>query len=109
MILALPIDFALHDLLFLQKHIQIFLFTYQVPLITIFMQVRQFTCYCDVVKCVFCSVGFISNKASKKSQELHHTLTLSSTNREGMILSTVKANEFTSQNEYFSRLWMVWF
>ena len=50
----------------------------------------------------------ISNKASRSRRNyiihLH-----SSTNREGMILSTVKANEFTSQNEYFSRLWMVWF
>ena len=60
--------------------------------------------------CIFISFYiFLYLKASKKSQELHHTFTLSSTNREGMILSTVKANEFTSPNEYFSRLWMVWF
>ena len=85
MTLALPIDFASHDLPFLQKNIQIFLFTYQVPLITIFTQVRQFISYCDVVKCVFLFVGFISDKASKKLQELHHTFTLSSTNRDEMI------------------------
>lgn len=59
--------------------------------------------------CIFVRWVLISNKASKKSQELHHTFTLSSTNREGMFLSTVKANEFTIQNEYFSRLWMVSF
>ena len=49
------------------------------------MQVRQFTSYCDGVKCVFLFVGFISNKASKKLQELRHTFTLSSTHRDEMI------------------------
>ena len=71
---------------------------------------RRFTSYCDVEKCVFLFVGFISNKALKKSQEIHHTLTPSPVEIvKESFLSTVKAYEFTSQSEFFCRLWKVWF
>ena len=44
-----------------------------------------FTSYCEVMKCVFLFVGFVANKDSKKSRELHHTFTLFRIIREGMI------------------------
>ena len=59
-----------------QKNIQTFLFTYQVPFIAIFMQVRQFTSHCDVIKCVFLFMGFIANKVGtpKKTQKVQNGL-----------------------------------